>query len=127
MTDNLQPAFDKLRAAAEGLAEVVEGTSYGTPSLHVRKKFLCRVKDADTVAVMCALEEKEMLMEADPHLYFETAHYKGWPAMLVRVHDIPLDQLRTRLERAWLMQAPKVGSRRGKRQAERPGRQGEEA
>lgn len=107
MADNLQPAFDKLRAAAEELAEVVEGMSYGTPSLHVRKKFLCRVKDADTVAVMCALEEKEMLMEADPHLYFETAHYKGWPAMLVRVHDIPLDQLRTRLERAWLMQAPK--------------------
>ncbi|MBB6467535.1 MmcQ/YjbR family DNA-binding protein [Aminobacter carboxidus] len=107
MSDGLQPAFDKLRAAAEGLAEVVEGTSYGTPSLHVRKKFLCRVKDADTAAVTCALEEKEMLMEADPQLYFETAHYKGWPVVLVRIHDIPPDQLRTRLKRAWLMQAPK--------------------
>lgn len=107
MADDLQPAFDKLLIAAEGLAEVVAGTSYGTPSLHVRKKFLCRVKDADTVAVMCALEEKEMLMEADPHLYFETAHYKGWPVVLVRVHDIPLDQLRSRLDRAWLMQAPR--------------------
>ncbi|MDR7221131.1 MmcQ/YjbR family DNA-binding protein [Aminobacter aminovorans] len=108
MSDDLQPAFAKLLAAAEGLAEVVEGTSYGTPSLHVRKKFLCRVKDADTVAVMCPLEEKEMLMEADPHLYFETAHYKDWPVILVRIHDIPIDQLRTRLERAWLMQAPKT-------------------
>jgi hypothetical protein len=105
--DDLRPAFNKLRAAADGLAEVVEGTSYGTPSLHVRKKFLCRVKDADTVAVMCPLEEKEMLIEADPHLYFETAHYKGWPIILVRIHDILPDQLRTRLERAWLMQAPK--------------------
>lgn len=107
MAEDLQPAFDKLRKAAEGLAEVVGGTSYGTPSLHVRKKFLCRVKDADTAAVMCALEEKEMLMEADPHLYFDTAHYRGWPVVLVRVHDIPLDQLQARLERAWLMQAPK--------------------
>lgn len=107
MTGDLPSAFDKLRTAAEGLPEVVEGTSYGTPSLHVRKKFLCRVKDADTVAVMCPLEEKEMLIEADPQLYFETAHYKGWPAMLVRIHEIPADQLRTRLERAWLMQAPK--------------------
>ncbi|PWK70674.1 hypothetical protein C8K44_107153 [Aminobacter sp. AP02] len=96
-----------LRTAAEGLPEIVESTSYGTPSLQVRKKFLCRVKDADTVVVMCALEEKEMLVAADPRLYFETAHYKGWPAMLVRVHEIPLDQLRTRLERAWMMQAPK--------------------
>ncbi|GAA2837307.1 hypothetical protein EDC40_106205 [Aminobacter aminovorans] len=107
MSDDLRPAFNKLRAAADGLAEVVEGTSYGTPSLHVRKKFLCRVKDADTVAVMCPLEEKEMLIEADPHLYFETTHYKGWPVVLVRIHDIPPDQLRTRLERGWLMQAPK--------------------
>lgn len=107
MADDLQPAFDKLRKAADGLADVVEGTSYGTPSLHVRKKFLCRVKDADTIAVMCALEEKEMLMEADPQLYFETAHYKGWPVVLVRIHEIPLDQLKARLTRAWLMQAPK--------------------
>lgn len=107
MISDLSSAFDKLRAAAEGLPEVVEGTSYGTPSLQLRKKLLCRVKDADTVVVMCALEEKEMLMEADPQLYFETAHYKGWPAMLVRIHEIPLDQLRARLERAWLMRAPK--------------------
>lgn len=107
MADDLSSAFDKLYAAAEGLPEVVEGTSYGTPSLQLRKKLLCRVKDADTVVVMCPLEEKEMLMEADPQLYFETAHYKGWPAMLVRIHEIPLDQLRTRLERAWLMRAPK--------------------
>lgn len=108
MSDDLSPAFEKLKAATEGLPEVEEGTSYGTPALKVRKKFLGRIKDADTVVVMCPLEEKELLMEAAPEFYFETDHYKGWPAMLVRIHAIPLDELALRLRRAWIMQAPKT-------------------
>ena len=107
MSDDLSPAFAKLVAAAEGLPEIEQTTSYGTPSLKVRKKFLCRVKDADTVVVTCPLEEKELLIEAAPEFYFETDHYKGWPAILVRVHAIPADELSLRIKRAWQMQAPK--------------------
>jgi hypothetical protein len=102
-----QTAFRKLAAATQGLPGVVEGKSYGYPSFMVRKKFLCRVKDADTVVVMCPLEEKEMLMAAAPDIYFETSHYKGWPAILVRINDIDAAELRHRVRRAWLMQAPK--------------------
>ena len=93
-------------AAASGLAEIEQTTSYGTPAFKVRKKLLCRVKDADTVVVMCPLEEKELLIEAAPEHYFETDHYRGWPSILVRVHLIPADELRLRLGRAWQMQAP---------------------
>ena len=107
MSDALSSAFAKLLAAAEGLPGIEQTTSYGTPSLKVRKKFLCRVKDAATVVVMCPLEEKELLIEAAPEFYFETDHYKGWPAVLVRVHVIPADELSLRLNRAWQMQAPK--------------------
>lgn len=108
MSDDHAPAFARLVKAAGDLPEVEQGMSYGTPSLRVRKKFLCRVKDADTVVVMCPLEEKELLMEAAPEFYFETDHYRGWPAMLVRIHDVPLAELRLRLRRAYLMQAPKT-------------------
>ena len=108
MSDSHAPAFAKLMKAAEDLPGVEQSTSYGTPSLRVRKKSLCRVKDADTVVVMCPLEEKELLLEAAPEFYFETDHYKGWPAMLVRIHDVPLAELRLRLRRAYLMQAPKT-------------------
>ena len=103
-----QPAFARLVAAARDLPEVAEGTSYGTPSLTVRKKFLSRVKDADTVVLMCPLEEKELLIEAAPDIYFETAHYKGWPAILVRIANIGDAELRHRMRLAWLMQAPKA-------------------
>jgi hypothetical protein len=97
----------KLGAAAEGLLEIEVGTSYGTPALKVRKKMLCRVKDVDTIGVMCPLEEKELLIEAPPEFYFETDHYKGWPTLLVRIHAVPLEELRLRLRRAYAMQAPK--------------------
>jgi hypothetical protein len=107
MSDPFALALTKLKAGAEGLPEVEEGTSYGTPSLKVRKKSFCRLKDPDTVVLMCPLEEKELLMEAAPDLYFETDHYKGWPAVLARIHQLPPDELRLRLRRAYVMYAPK--------------------
>ena len=42
----------------------------------------------DTLVVTCPLEEKEMLMAAAPGIYFETDHYRGWPAVLVRIEEI---------------------------------------
>ncbi len=101
------PTRRKLLAALEGLPEISEATFYGYPSFKVGKKFLCRIKDADTLVVTCPLEEKEMLMAAAPGIYFETDHYKGWPAVLVRINEIGAEELRHRLRKAWLAQAPK--------------------
>lgn len=109
---SLQPAFAKLRSAAAGLPGIVEATSYGTPSLRVGRKFLSRVKDADTVVLLCPLEEKEMLLEADREVFFETDHYRGWPAVLVRIHRIDPTELRHRLRRAYLLQAPTTLAKR---------------
>jgi hypothetical protein len=59
------------------------------------------------VVLMCTVEEKEMPMAAAPDIYFETDHYKAWPAILVRIHEVPLEELRHRLERVWRRLAPK--------------------
>jgi hypothetical protein len=99
--------FARVRAAAAHLPEVEESTWFGTPSLKVRGKSFVRLKDAGTLVVLCALDEKEVLMEADPGVYFETDHYKGWPAVLVRLKRIRTPQLRHRLEQAWRLRAPK--------------------
>jgi hypothetical protein len=99
--------FARVRAAAAHLPEVEEGTSYGTPSLKVRGKSLARMKGAETLVVMCAIDEKEMLMEVDAGAYFETDHYKGWPAVLVRLKKISDAKLRYTLEQAWRLKAPK--------------------
>lgn len=108
MADDFSPVFERLKRAAQDLPEVVETTSYGTPALKVGKKLLTRVKDAKTVVVMCPLDEKEMLLQAAPDIYFETGHYKGWPALLMRMDKVSEDELRHRLKRIWLMQAGKI-------------------
>lgn len=102
-------AFARVRAIAEAAAlpGIEEGTSYGTPALRVRKKPLLRMKDSETLVLMCALEEKELLMEAAPQIYYETDHYKGWPALLIRLAAISDKELAHRLEIAWRMQAGK--------------------
>lgn len=111
MTDPNTFAFDRLRRAASGLPEVEESTWFGTPALKVRGKSFCRVKDPDTVVVLVALDEKDVLLDVAPAYYFETDHYRGWPAMLVRIREIPEDDLRLRLRRAWLQKAPKTLAR----------------
>jgi len=106
--DDLSQTFERLKRAAEGLPGVVEGTSYGTPALKVGKKMLARVKDTGSVAIPCPLDEKEMLLSAADDIYFETDHYKGWPTVLIRMAAVSDDELRHRIERCWLTQAPKA-------------------
>jgi hypothetical protein len=71
------------------------------------RKFLACMKDADTLVIHCPMEEKEMLKEAAPEIYWETDHYKGWPVIPIRLAAISDAELRHRLEKAWRMRAGK--------------------
>ena len=94
-------------AKATKLPEIEDATSYGTPSLRVKGKFLLRMREPDVLVLMCSLEEKEFLIQNNPAIYFETDHYKGWPAVLIRMSKIDDDELKHRLQIAWRRQAPK--------------------
>ena len=102
---DIETAFARVRdiALARGLPGIQEGTSYGTPALRVVRKPLARMKDAETLVLMCAIEEKELLMEAAPEIYYQTDHYKGWPALLIRLAAISDEELGHRIETAWRM------------------------
>jgi hypothetical protein len=101
--------FKRVQAAAKAtkLPGFEEATSYGTPSLKVKGKFLARVREPDILAIACALEEKEFLMQHAPNIYFETDHYKGWPYVLIRLSKIKDDELAHRVAVAWALHAPK--------------------
>ena len=105
---NLDTVFERVvRLARERrLPEVTRSTSYGTPSLKVKDKSFVRLKDADTLVLLCPLEQKVLLMEMSPHIYFETDHYLGWPAVLVRLSAIEDEELSLRLEDSWRFKAP---------------------
>jgi hypothetical protein len=120
----MQKAFKRVLAAARAakLPGLEIGTSYGTPALKVAGKSFMRMKDADTMVLLGPMEEKEMLLAAEPAIYFETDHYKGWPAWLVRMSKIGDAELKLRLERAWGHKAPKrlIGEFEGKAQTAKP-------
>ena len=67
-----------------------------------------RVERRDVLAIRVAgQEEKEMLIVSDPETFFTTPHYNGFPAVLVRLPAIEIDDLTALLTDAWRIQAPK--------------------
>ena len=100
---------DTARRLAEALPGVEEGTSYGTPSWKVRGKFFARLRDDDRVLVAKVDKgEKQLLMEAEPDVFFETPHYNGYGYVLVRLAAIDDDELAEVVEDAWRLAAPKT-------------------
>lgn len=64
--------------------------------------------DLPTVGVRTdGLEVKEALLGTFPEVFFTIPHFQGYPAVLVRVASIGLDQLQEVITDAWLVQAPK--------------------
>jgi hypothetical protein len=50
---------------------------------------------------------KRALIESDPDVYFTTPHFDGYPAILVRLDRISLEDLEEVIVEAWLARAPK--------------------
>ena len=103
------PAWADVVAVGRALPEVEESTSYGTPSLKVRKKLICRMKeDGETLAVkVMDLEDKEALLRGDPDVFFTTPHFDGYAIVLVPLEAISPADLDEVIVEAWLARAPK--------------------
>ena len=94
--------LDDIRRIALALPAVEERTSYGTPAFFVGKKMLVRFKeDGADVVFRMTLDEKAFLIEADPATFYETDHYKGWPAILARLKKLDQITVERLLERQW--------------------------
>src|SRR5882757_1023102 len=79
--------FDDVRKIALAWPEVEDGTSYGTPALKVRKKMLARLKDDGDSLVMPGVpqDERAMLVESQPKVFYFTDHYRDYPMVLIRL------------------------------------------
>ena len=53
------------------------------------------------------LGAKEALIRDEPSVFFTTPHFDGYPAVLVRLAEIGLDELEEVIVEAWLARAPK--------------------
>jgi hypothetical protein len=50
---------------------------------------------------------KRALIGDDPRIFFTTSHFKGYPAVLVRLERISVADLEEVVTEAWLVRAPK--------------------
>ncbi len=99
--------WDPVRELA--LPEVVEDTS-GRIAFRVRGKLFAwqaRDRDGGGLGIRVEREEKELILDSNTDVYFTSPHYDGWPAVQIRLEAIGREELRERLEDAWLIQAPK--------------------
>ncbi|HTQ81083.1 MAG TPA: MmcQ/YjbR family DNA-binding protein [Thermoanaerobaculia bacterium] len=101
-------SFDTVRELALALPGVEEGTSYGTPALKVKGKFLLRLReDGESLAVRLDFDTRDLRLQADPEAFFLTDHYRGYPAILVRLSAVSIEALQEVIEEAWRFVAPK--------------------
>ena len=105
--------FDDVRTFALTWPEVEDGTSYGTPALKVRKKLLTRLReDNDTLVVLgVPQDEREMLIESQPKIFYFTDHYRDYPTVLIRLSKAKRSHVEPLLRRHWRALASKVAVR----------------
>ena len=84
-------------------------TSYGRPAVKVNgKAFLYPGREKGSFAAASPLGEKELLIETDPDTFWESDHYRGWPAVLVRYDSADPERVRQVITRAWWDKAPRA-------------------
>ena len=105
--------FDDVRKMALSWPEVEDGTSYGTPALKVRKKMLVRLKEDGDSLVMPSvpLDEREMLVEKEPKIFYFTDHYRDYPMVLIRLSKAKRATIEPFLRRRWRELASKAAVR----------------
>jgi hypothetical protein len=117
MSDPIR-SWDEAVAFALTLPGAELSTSYGKPAVKVNgRAFLFTGREQETsFGVATDLDTVEMLKETDPETFWQTPHYEGWTAVLVRYASEDPERVREIIERshAWTAAKPKPRPRKGK-------------
>ena len=95
--------WDAIVDVGMALPGVELATAYGKPALKLRGKVLAATTSPDpgSFVLRVAAEEKDILIETEPDTFWETDHYRGWPAILVRYGTAAGDRVAILFARAW--------------------------
>jgi hypothetical protein len=95
--------FAAAAAAAKRFPGLEVSTSYGTPAIKVKGKFMARLRtEAEGwLAIKCDFVDREILLQAAPDVFHLTPHYANYPMILVDLAAIDEATLLEVMERAW--------------------------
>jgi hypothetical protein len=115
--------WDDVRQIALGLPEAEERLSRAMRQWRVKDKLFVwerplRRSDLDALGDAAPdgpilgvrtehLVAKEAILQSDPDVFFTTPHFDGYPAVLVQLDRIGVEDLRELIVEAWLARAPK--------------------
>ena len=100
---------DDVRRICVSLPGAAEKPYNRLSSFRVRGTLFLRIHELpDVVFVRCRdLEERDELLKAEPGTFFITAHYEGYPGVLVRLGEVDLDELSELVIESWRVCAPR--------------------
>lgn len=86
-----------------------DSTLHGGRCVRVRGHWIVN-DNADPTALALALDREtvDFLMATEPRTYFQTPHFEGWPAVLVRYSEADDDRLREQIDKAWARRATRA-------------------
>lgn len=99
---------EDVRRICLSLPEAVEKPYERLPGFRVKGKLFARIRERPYALVIMRpdIAEKEALIAAEPEKFFQTPHYEGHPAVLVRLEAIDIDELEELLTESWALTAP---------------------
>jgi hypothetical protein len=101
--------WETVREIALSFPEVEE-SGEDRVAFRVRGKLFAwaaRERDGGGLGIRVDRDDKQLILDSNPDVYFTSPHYNGWPGVQIRLEAVDREELRMRLEDAWLIQAPK--------------------
>src|ERR1700735_5142937 len=79
------------KAEARKIMRAMKGASeapyFGKPAIFYAENFVGRVHDKEEAVALRvgSIEMRDVMLEAEPELFYITDHYKPWPMLLARL------------------------------------------
>jgi hypothetical protein len=119
-------AFEIARVVGLALPDVEAATRYdGSPVLRLGGCFMAglathRSAEPNTLVVRVGFDDRELLLEDAPDIYYVTDYYRAYPLVLVRLSRVDRDALSDLLSVSWHLTAAKAGVRGRSRRQDMP-------
>ncbi len=102
----MKTGWDEIAAYALTLSDTVLTTYYGGPAVKANDRpVVTPGREPDSFCLHLPKDKVEMLMLVDPDTFWQTPHYQGWPAVLVRYATADGEMVRDQIAAArdWAM------------------------